>query len=341
MSVVNTRTAQVDNVAHASASDATSERDHALPPAVDVSSWRLPSTAPTRYVPGDESFLRAAGHAVRTLPAEVFDALADFRSAPHRAGALLLRNVPMGDVPATPPTPTSPTDKDGASEFALLTIASAVGHPVGYLPEHGGDVVQNIVPVRSTAARQVSTSSASDLMFHTEAAFHPHRPRYLLLACLRGDAQAFTTLSSIREVLPRLDERTVAVLFERRFRTAVDESYLHGRANRLGDPVPVLTGTRSEPSMVFDEDLMVGIDDEADRALRTLGRAVREHHTGVSLRAGDVLVVDNTQAVHGRTPFTARYDGTDRWLQRTMTVADLAASAADRQGRVITTVFGD
>lgn len=341
MSVVNTRTALVDNVAHANVSDATSTREHALPLAVDAASWQLPSTVPSAYTAGDEEFLRAAAHAVRTLPADVFDALSDFRSAPHRAGAILLRNVPLGDIPATPPTPTTPTHKDGVSEFALLTIASAVGHPVGYLPEHGGDVVQNIVPVRSSASRQVSTSSASDLMFHTEAAFHPHRPRYLLLACLRGDAQAFTTLSSIREVLPRLDDRTVEVLFERRFRTAVDESYLHGRANRLGDPVAVLTGTTSEPSMVFDEDLMVGIDDDADVALRTLGRAVREHHTGVSLCAGDVLVVDNTLAVHGRTPFTARYDGTDRWLQRTMTVADLAASAADRRGRVITTVFGD
>jgi hypothetical protein len=163
----------------------------------------------------------------------------------------------------------------------------------------------------------------------------------LLLACLRGDAQAFTTLSSIREVLPLLDRRTVDVLFERRFRTAVDESYLHGRTNRLGDPVAVLSGTTDEASMVFDEDLMVGTDDEADAALRTLGAAVRSHHTGVSLRAGDVLVVDNTIAVHGRTPFAARYDGTDRWLQRTMAVADLAASAADRRGRVITTVFGD
>ena len=38
---------------------------------------------------------------------------------------------------------------------------------------------------------------------------------------------------------------------------------------------------------------------------------------------------DNTIAVHGRTPFVARYDGTDRWLQRAMVVSDLAASAAD------------
>ena len=53
-----------------------------------------------------------------------------------------------------------------------------------------------------------------------------------------------------------------------------------------------------------------------------------------------VLVVDNNTAVHGRTPFTPRFDGTDRWLQRTFVVADLAGSAGDRRGRVITTHFG-
>lgn len=339
MSTIETHIAQGDNVAHATAAHAASA--HALPTIVDVAGWALPHDRPGRYTPGDEAFLRAAAHATRSLPARAYDALVDFTTSPGPTGALLLRNVPLGEVPATPPTPTTATEKDGTSEFALLTIASAVGHPVGYLPEHGGDVVQNIVPVKAVADRQVSTSSASDLMFHTEAAFHPHRPRYLLLACLRGEASAFTTLSSIREVLPLLEPRTVDVLFERRFRTAVDESYLHGRRNRLGDPVAVLTGTVSEPTMVFDEDLMVGTDDEADAALRELGRVVREHHTGVSLEAGDVLVVDNTVAVHGRTPFRARYDGTDRWLQRAMTVADLAASAADRRGRVITTVFGE
>jgi L-asparagine oxygenase len=50
-------------------------------------------------------------------------------------------------------------------------------------------------------------------------------------------------------------------------------------------------------------------------------------------------VVDNQVAVHGRSPFRARFDGTDRWLQRTFVVPDLAASAADRTGRIITTRF--
>lgn len=317
----------------------TLHRDHVLPPIVDASGWH--PDVPVDLEPGDEHFIRLAGRAGRTLPASVYTALVDFAERPHAAGALLLRHLPMGHVPATPPTPTTPTSKDRTSEFTLLTIARMMGHPVGYLPEHGGDVIQNLVPVATSADRQVSTSSAIDLMYHTEAAFHPHRPRYLLLACLRGDAAAVTTLSSVREVLPLLPSATVDVLFERRFRTAVDESYLHGRRNHLGEPVAVFAGTRDEATMVFDEDLMVGIDPEADDALRELGRLVRAHHTGVSLETGDVLVVDNTLAVHGRTPFVARYDGTDRWLQRSMVVSDLAASAAERTGRVITTVFGD
>ncbi|MGW3067931.1 TauD/TfdA family dioxygenase, partial [Streptomyces sp. NPDC001130] len=36
----------------------------------------------------------------------------------------------------------------------------------------------------------------------------------------------------------------------------------------------------------------------------------------VSLSPGEVLVVDNDLVVHGRVPFRARYDGTDRWLKR-------------------------
>ncbi|MEP7113992.1 MAG: TauD/TfdA family dioxygenase, partial [Ilumatobacteraceae bacterium] len=94
-------------------------------------------------------------------------------------------------------------------------------------------------------------------------------------------------------------------------------------------------------SMVFDADLMIGMDEQADDAIRMLGEATAACHTSIALEAGDLLIVDNAVAVHGRTPFTARFDGTDRWLQRTFVVSDLAPSAADRVGRVITTHFGD
>jgi len=71
-----------------------------------------------------------------------------------------------------------------------------------------------------------------------------------------------------------------------------------------------------------------------------LGEVVVEHQAAVVLEAGDLLIVDNDLAVHGRRPFSPRFDGTDRWLQRTFVVPDLAAIGTDLRGRVITTVFG-
>ena len=311
---------------------------HIQPAVIETTTWSSMSV-PSCSV-GDEAFVRAAGHAARLLPAEIHDALVDFTDAPPQAGAIVLRGLPVGDLPLTPSSPTAPTAKDRVSEFTLLTVARRLGQPVGYLPEHGGDLVQNLVPTQANADRQVSTSSKVQLMFHTEAAFHPHRPRYLLLLCLRGDPNAFTTLSSIFEVLPRLPERVVETLFQARFRTAVDESYLHGRSNVLGPPMAVLTGERDRPTMVFDAELMVGIDEEADAALQALSAAVEAHQTAVALQAGDLLVVDNNVAVHGRSPYTPRFDGYDRWLQRSMAVTDLAPSAGERNGRIIVTHFG-
>ncbi|MBI5089323.1 MAG: TauD/TfdA family dioxygenase, partial [Actinobacteria bacterium] len=250
---------------------------HAAPPMRSFGDWTL---TPSRPSTGDD-LVRTAAHAGRLLPADVHDALVDFADAPDRSGALVLTGVPIGEVPATPPSPTSPTGKDLVSELVLLTVARRLGQPVGYLPEHGGDIVQNIVPVPTSTHRQVSTSSKVELMFHTEAAFHPHRPRYLLLLCLRGDPAAQTTLSSAHEVLPHLADDLVDVLFQPRFRTAVDESYLNGRQNVLGAPIPVLSGDRERPSMVFDADLMMGIDAEADHAIQVLARAVADVHTSI------------------------------------------------------------
>ncbi len=299
---------------------------------------------PERHGGVSEQLVTEAGRAVRLLPGQTFDALSMFATDPGRAGALLLRNVPVGQLPATPATPTEVLGKSVTSEFSLLTVARALGQPVGYLPEHGGDIVQNIVPVKASQNRQVSTSSRVELLFHTEAAFHPHRPRYLLLLCLRGDPSAATTLSSVRDVLPHLDESVIDVLFQPRFRTRPDESYLSSRSaegavGTLGSPMSVFSGHRESPTLVFDADLMVGTDATAQAALETFAQAVADHHTSVVLGAGDLLIVDNTVAVHGRSPFTPRFDGTDRWLQRTFVVADLMPSAVERVGRIIATRF--
>ena len=182
-------------------------------------------------------------------------------------------------------------------------------------------------------------------MFHTETAFHPHRPRYLALFCLRGNAEAHTTMASVFDIIDALPDATrqatVAVMFEPRFRTSVDASFLPpGREDELGEPHALLSGTLDEPTFIFDADLTVGIDVDAERVVAAIKTAIADATTSVVLTPGDLLVIDNNRAVHGRSAFTARFDGTDRWLQRAFIVSDLAPSASDRRGRVIITEFG-
>ena len=304
--------------------------------------------------PQGPAFVRAAGHARRLLPIAVHDALIDLGDDADTLGAVLMTGVPLGLLPATPTSPTEPTDKDHTSEFVLLAIARALGQPIGYLPEHGGTIVQNLLPIPEAAHLQTSTSSAVELEFHTETAFHPHRPRYLLLLCLRGDDTARTLLCSVGEIVDQLPLAVRRVLSEPRFRTGVDRSFadrsldggscVQQRAGSsghgpLGRVVPVLSGDPGRPTLTFDADLMHATDDEADAALETFRRLARDRRIGVTLRQGDALVIDNHRCIHGRSAFAARFDGTDRWLQRSFVVSDLSASAGARIGRVITTRF--
>jgi len=300
--------------------------------------WAAPCTVPVTS-PGSADFLRAAAHGGRHLSPAVYDALVDFADDHTGAGALLIRGVDVGTPPATPPSPTSPSDKSNVSELSLLTVARILGHPVGYEPEHGGDIVQNILPTASDASSQTSTSSKVQLAFHTETAFHRHRPRYLLLLCLRGDPAASTTLCCIDDVLAALPLGVRATLSERRFRTRADESFGGGVNAPLGAPMAVLTGSYEHPTLTFDAELTGGLDAEATEALAVLSAVIERQHTSVVLEAGDLLVVDNARAVHGRSPFPARFDGTDRWLQRTFVVADLALSGGERSGRIVATRF--
>jgi L-asparagine oxygenase len=298
-----------------------------------VAQW--PDLAP--HIPRDESadFVRAAGYFGRLLPAEVHDALVDFADAPPSVGAVRLSGVPVGLVPPTPPRPDAAVAKDRISEFALLAIGRRLGQPMGWREESGGALTPNIVPTTTETDRQVSTSSSVDLVFHTEGSYAHHRPRYLVILCLRGDPGAATTLAPLRSMLEHLDDAAIGVLSQPRFAVAVDETYVQPGQRPLTAPFAAITPDPDHPRMVFDADLMVGLDDEAQIALEQLSTAAVASRIDVVLEAGDALVIDNHLAAHGRSAFTPRFDGTDRWLQRCFVMADPSISDGRRQGRVI------
>jgi alpha-ketoglutarate-dependent taurine dioxygenase len=68
---------------------------------------------------------------------------------------------------------------------------------------------------------------------------------------------------------------------------------------------------------------MKALDDEAKAALEELHRQVNLNLSQVVLERGDLLLIDNFRAVHGRRAFPARFDGRDRWLIRSYLVRDL------------------
>jgi L-asparagine oxygenase len=290
--------------------------------------------------PDSAEFVRAAGHFGRLLPAAVHDALIDMTDTPPPVGALLIRGVPIGSVPLTPPTPWTPVDKDHTSDFALLALARRLGQPMGYAAESGGTLTPFIVPTTTDRDHQISTSSEVDLLFHTEGSYAFHRPRYLVLLCLRGDPAAATTLAPVASITALLDADTRAVLAQPRFRIAVDEMYVPPGDDPMTPPLAALSDDPVHPRLVFDADLMVGIDDEACSALARLSDAAAASRIDVALAAGDALVIDNHIAAHGRSRYSPRFDGSDRWLQRCFVMADPSISDGERDGRVITRAFG-
>jgi enduracididine beta-hydroxylase len=68
-------------------------------------------------------------------------------------------------------------------------------------------------------------------------------------------------------------------------------------------------------------------------------KAIDEQMTDTVLQAGDVLILDNYRVVHGRKPFSAKFDGADRWLKRLNVTRDLRksrAARADVRSRIVT-----
>ena len=229
-------------------------------------------------------------------------------------------------------------------DATVLGLATTIlrSYPFGYIQEQNGRLVQNIFPKKKNEQQQISGSSKVQLALHTEAAFHPYLPDHVSLFCIRGDENAATTYAMVDNIVDHLDAKTVEVLTAPLFVTSVDDSF---RLN--GEPdeevvLPILRHVEEDGrgwEMVYDEALMRGTTPEAERALKELSATVAVCTREVVLETGDMLVIDNKKAVHGRKPFEARYDGTDRWLLRVLTRKELPPSEY-MQGAVINYQFG-
>lgn len=279
----------------------------------------------------NHAWIAAARTAWEDLPGVVRRQIREFRRYSGPSGALVLRGLPVGDhLPDTPSTSDSVQRATSAPAAILAMIACGLGDPVAYAGEKHGALVQDVVPVAGKEEVQGNVGSV-DLKMHNENAFHEHRPDYVMLLCLRPDHERVACLrvASIREALPRLSPDARDVLARSVFRTKQPSSF--GARVAAAEAHAVLVGDPADPDLRVDFEATTASTADGEKALGELDAALEAASRNIRLLAGDLAVVDNRTAVHGRTSFRPRYDGQDRWLQRTFAVADLRRSRGLRR----------
>ena len=280
----------------------------------------------------DPAWVDSARRAWEDTPTEVRCTIREFRRHSGPDGSLVLRKLPIGagHLPPTPMVKGSVQHTPSLPAAMLLLFGAGLGDPAAFAAEKSGALVQDVVPVPGQEEVQGNVGSV-ELTFHTENAFHPHRPDYVMLLCLRLDHEGVAQLrtSCVRRVLPLLTPRTREALGRPEYVTEAPPSFgLIGE----GTAHAVLTGDPEDPDWCFDEAATRGMTPKARAALAELGEVAHRAYTGVLLRPGDLAIVDNRVTLHGRSAFTPRYDGRDRWLQRTFAFSDLRRSRDHRPG---------
>ncbi len=286
----------------------------------------------------DSKWLTVAAQLAAAVPLRVRQAVRQFQRDPGSDGVLQLTNLWL-DPDRLPETPTRPesVEREATLPAATQTLISlCLGEMIAYQNEKDGALIQNVVPVSGREQTQ-SNAGSSVLEMHVENAFHPYRPDYVMLMCLRNDHEdrAGLLTSSIRRAFPRLSAEVVEVLRQERFETEAPPSFVASGAKSLRHAV--LSGAGEDPDLLVDFNATKPVDAAARRAMTALKQELAAAARTFVLGSGVLAVLDNRVTVHGRSEFVPRYDGRDRWLHRTFIHLDNRRSLGSRSkdGQVI------
>jgi L-asparagine oxygenase len=264
------------------------------------------------------------------LPVRLTEAIRNFRHDPGPTGTLVLTGLPVAEheLPETPTVRESVERVPAVPAVVAMLIGLQLGEVIAYREEKTGALVQNVVPVPGLLDTQ-SNAGSVPLELHIENAFHPQRPDYVGLLCLRNDhaKQAGTLVACIRQALPLLAETDRKILHEPRFLTAPPPSFRSGDRTQ---PHAVLQGSLTDPNICVDFNATSALDEEAQEVMLRLRQAVTEVATSLVLQSGSMALIDNRLVLHGRTEFVPRFDGRDRWLHRVYVHLDNRRSRAYR-----------
>ena len=304
------------------------------------------TTSPSEY---PNLFCSECKHASHNIPLYITRLLKQFIKHGTDTGFLLIKNFPVDDA-SVPPTPSVANYPNKIGETTLLArvqciLLSAISEMIAYEAEGDGRIFQDVVPIESMEKQQTSLSSNVELEIHTEQAFSQLRPDILSLACLRGDSNAYTYVLPVHRILDNVTSFEKNILTTPLWKTGVDLSFkLHNSEFIDGDvrgPLPIIYGSETDPFLLFDQDLMTGMTPRANTLIKDICNIYYKNRVEYSLEPGDIILIDNRRAVHGRSSYKPKYDGTDRFLIRCFSTLDYDKSDYARKdgGRMVSAIY--
>lgn len=201
-------------------------------------------------------------------------------------------------------------------DLLQLAVATTIGQPLSMPHIRMGAIVQDIFPTEDN--RYVTSSSygsEAEFAFHNDLSFldDPGIPDYFTLGCVRNIEGAETSVADIHQILDGLSDDIIAEL--RKPNYGIRHTYNRGLPSEY-------EGNRNTSIILANNELRLGVDmipqtDDAHIALMSLRGLLSEVSTPHQLRPGEILVVPNRFAVHGRGSFVPSQSiAQRRWLQR-------------------------
>jgi L-asparagine oxygenase len=146
----------------------------------------------------------------------------------------------------------------------------------------------------------------------------------LCLACLRNPDKTHTRLSPLDNVLSKMQPEDIEELEKCQFTIECQNTFAKGTQSIIGekhyayDAEILRRGSNNQYMVRYSHSKAVADHDNeaACKALANFQNAIKDSILGVQLDPGDVLILNNRRALHGRGEQTQDYGGHTRWLLR-------------------------
>jgi L-asparagine oxygenase len=219
----------------------------------------------------------------------------------------------------TPLTDVTPQEKASISELSLLLMSSVLRScPYINEDEKSGTVIQNVIPIPGKEHERSGSGSLLQFNWHTENVHEEHPAEFLMLLCLRGDKNAFTSFMLIEDILSGLDEQFLHLLLTTKFLMKTGPSYHKVKVclrsiltlEEDGGYTIVYNSdiARCCPQDEIGKKVYIDFQNYIEKSVPTYA---------ISLEPGECVIIKNREALHKRDGFVVSTTVEERrWLQR-------------------------